>query len=396
VLGVASADVPPGSFADDPKVWSFRFLGIVGFSDPLRSGVPEAVESCRSAGIRVILVTGDHPETASAVAREAGIRNPDRVLTGADLETVDDATLRQQASEVEVFARIPPEDKLRLVEALKANGEVVAMTGDGVNDSPALKAAHVGIAMGGRGTDVAREAADFVLLDDTFSTMVDAIRVGRRIYANIRRAFRYLIAIHVATAGVALLPVLFHLPIILFPVEIVFLQFVIDPAASLGFEAEPEEPGSMQRPPRDPLEAVLDRPALILSLIRGGGVLAVTVAFYGVALANGLGDSESRALAFTTLVVANLALILVHRSPAAWSSQGPQSHNWVLAMVIGAGVGLLALSLYLASLVELFQFSSPSGVELALAAGVGIVGALWFEPLRAIRRAKPNLRATAA
>ena len=231
--------------------FSFKFLGLVGLADPLRASVPEAVSQCRSAGIKVVMITGDYPATAQAIARQAGLDAED-VMTGEQLEKLSEAELAQQLRTATVFARIMPEQKLRIVNALKANGEIVAMTGDGVNDAPSLKAAHIGIAMGGRGTDVAREASSIVLLDDDFGSIVTAIRLGRRIYDNLRKAMGFIFAVHVPIAGLALLPLLFGLPILLAPMHIAFLEMVIDPVCSLVFEAETEEDNVMRRPPRPP------------------------------------------------------------------------------------------------------------------------------------------------
>ena len=240
VLGVARATVAADALPETQQGFAFAFLGLVGFADPLRANVPDAVRECRSAGIRVVMITGDYPATAEAIAARAGL-DTGSVVTGDELARLDDATLAARLRTANVFARIAPEQKLRIVEALKANGEVVAMTGDGVNDAPSLKAAHIGIAMGGRGTDVAREASSIVLLDDDFASIVRTVRLGRRIYDNLRKAMAYIVAVHVPIAGLALLPLLFGLPLLLTPIHIAFLEMVIDPACSIVFEAEPDE-----------------------------------------------------------------------------------------------------------------------------------------------------------
>ena len=252
VLGVARARFDGTEFPERPQRFAFEFVGLIALADPVRPTAAAAVKECGDAGIRVVMITGDYPGTAQSIAGQIGLLSPGGVLTGAQLEDLSAAQLRIHAAKVNIFARMVPEQKLVLVEALKANGEIVAMTGDGVNDAPALKAAHIGVAMGGRGTDVAREAASLVLLDDDFKSIVDAVRLGRRIYDNIRHAMSYLIAVHVPTAGMALLPLLFGWPMVLAPVHIVFLEFVIDPACSIAFEAEPAHPSTMRRPPRNP------------------------------------------------------------------------------------------------------------------------------------------------
>jgi Ca2+-transporting ATPase len=245
VLGVARASFAGQRWPDSQHDFSFEFLGLIGLADPLRSSVRDAVGDCRSAGIKVIMITGDYLATARAIARQAGLATED-FLTGKQVEQLSDAELAVRIRTASVFARIMPEQKLRIVNALKANGEIVVMTGDGVNDAPSLKAAHIGIAMGGRGTDVAREASSIVLLDDDFGSIVKVIRLGRRIYDNLRKAMGFIFAVHVPIAGLALLPLLFGLAILFGPVHIAFLEMVIDPVCSLVFEAETEEDDVMR------------------------------------------------------------------------------------------------------------------------------------------------------
>ena len=254
LLAVAEAEWAADPLPEHPAAFRFRWLGYVALADPLRAEVPQAVALCRQAGIRVVMITGDYAGTALAIAEQAGIDTAGGALTGVQIETLDDAALAEAARRVRVFARILPQQKLRLVQAFKTAGEIVAMTGDGVNDAPALKAAHIGVAMGRRGTDVAREAAALVLLEDDFSSIVATVRLGRRIYENIRNAMCYLIAVHVPTAGMSFLPLAFGWPVLFYPVHIVFLEFIIDPACSIVFEAEQSEDGIMDRPPRPPAE----------------------------------------------------------------------------------------------------------------------------------------------
>ena len=251
VLGVATASLQEMDLPDGQHDFDFKFLGLIGMEDPVRPGVPQAIKECYSAGIRVVMITGDNPGTAQAIARQIGFPS-DQVITGPELEKLSDQELQNQVRNVCIFSRVMPEQKLRLVQALKANGEVVAMTGDGVNDAPALKAANIGIAMGKRGTDVAREAASLVLLDDDFSSIVKAVRLGRRIFDNIKKAMAYILAIHVPIAGMSLIPVLLEWPLIFFPIHVVFLELIIDPACSIAFEAEPEEADVMTAPATRP------------------------------------------------------------------------------------------------------------------------------------------------
>ncbi|HEY9685458.1 MAG TPA: HAD-IC family P-type ATPase, partial [Coleofasciculaceae cyanobacterium] len=249
--------------------FDYELLGFLGFLNPVRETVPAAMATCRQAGIRVIMMTGDSPATARAVARQVGISPAETVLTGREVSVMSDEELSRRVEETGVFCRVLPEHKLRLMTLLKANGHVAAMTGDGVNDAPALKKSSIGIAMGERGTDVAREASDLVLLNDDFTSIVEAIRLGRRTFDNLRKSMAYILAIHIPIAGLSLLPILMQFPLILLPVHIVFQELLIDPACSLVFEAEPEEGDIMRRQPRDPSEPILNRRTVLVSLSQG-------------------------------------------------------------------------------------------------------------------------------
>ncbi len=357
VIGVAEAEAPSGSLPDRQENFHFSFLGLIGLSDPIRPAVPKAIRECLGAGIRVVMITGDYPETARQIARQIGLEPVDQVLTGREMDGLDDAGLREKAKRVGVFARIVPEQKLRLVNALKADGEIVAMTGDGVNDAPALKAAHIGIAMGGRGTDVAREAASLVLLNDDFSSIVRAVRLGRRVFDNLRRAMAYLVAIHVPIAGMALIPVLIRGPLVLLPVHIVFLEIIIDPACSIVFEAEPEEKNVMDRPPRDPKEPLFNQSRVTASLLQGAAALGVALGVYLAAWAAGKPEWEIRAATFSALILANLALILTNRSRSGGPLAALRAPNPALWWVVGSTLAVLALVLTVPFLRETFRFA---------------------------------------
>ena len=298
---------------------------------------------------------------------------------------MDDAELRRRVAATTVFARVLPEQKLRIVQALQANGEVVAMTGDGVNDAPSLKAAHIGIAMGGRGTDVAREAASLVLLDDDFGAIVAAVRLGGRIYDNLRKAMAFVLAVHVPIAGMALLPVLLGWPTALFPLHIAFLELVIDPACSLAFENEPPERDVMQRPPRDADAPLFGGATLWLALLQGLGVLAVVLGAYAWA-AHRLPENEARAFAFATLVVANLGLILSNRSGTKplWATL--RTPNRTLWVVIALALALLIAALYVPWAVGVLRFAALPTHELAAAFALGLLSVLWFEGVKWARR----------
>jgi P-type Ca2+ transporter type 2C len=379
VLGVAKASFSITDLPGAQHDFTFEFLGLVGFADPVRPQVAEAVSECYSAGIRVIMITGDYPLTAQNIARRIGLVNADRCITGAKLETISEKDLGQRIGSVTIFARVVPEQKLRIVDALKAHGEVVAMTGDGVNDAPALKSADIGIAMGGRGTDVARESSSLVLLDDNFISIVSAVRMGRRIFDNLKKAIAYIFSVHVPIAGMSLIPVLFNLPLVLLPVHIVFLELIIDPACSIVFESEKEEAEVMKRPPRQRDEGLFTRRTLALSLLQGAVVLAVVLLVYASALARGFGEEETRTLAFTTIVIANLMLILTNRSWSETIISSLRSPNKALRWVFAGTLSCLLLVLYIPALGALFRFGPVQPLDLALSAGAGVVSILWFE-----------------
>ena len=393
VLGVAKAQFKqvllPGSQHD----FKFEFIGLLGFADPIRPTVPAAIQECYKAGIRVVMITGDYPITAQNIARQVGLKPADKVITGLELDIFSDEELRDRVKNVNIFARVVPEQKLRLVNAFKANGEIVSMTGDGVNDAPALKSANIGIAMGGRGTDVAREAAALVLLDDDFSSIVKAIRLGRRIFDNLRKAMAYILAVHIPIAGLSLIPVLFGWPLVLLPVHVVFLELIIDPACSIAFEAEPEEPNVMNRPPRDRKEPLFSRRTIVLSLLQGTAVLLVTLAIYGIAWEQGRGELEARSLAFTTLVIANLGLILSNR---VWSKNiisSMRNKNTALYIIVAATLALLALVFSVPFLRTLFNFGPLHVNDMALCFGAGAACIIWFELVKFFSRPKTQTRA---
>jgi Ca2+-transporting ATPase len=333
-----------------------------------------------------MMITGDYPPTAIAIARQIGLRNPESYVTGRELGTLDEKQLVERLSDITICARVLPEQKLSIVRALKSSGEIVAMTGDGVNDAPALKAADIGISMGSRGTDVAREASSLVLLDDDFTSILEAIRNGRKIFDNLRKAMSYIFAVHIPTAGMALLPLLFGMPIALFPVHIVFLEMIIDPACSIAFEAEPEEEQSMKKPPRDPKERLLSWKRIDLSILQGVVSLAICFAVYAIVLKLDRGESEARALTFGTIVFSNLGLILTNRSWNKSMIASFRNKNRSLAAVIFGSIVLLAVVLYVPTFQRLFHFNILHTDDILFCIGGGILSILWFEALKYFRR----------
>ena len=382
ILGVAKAYFTVTDLPGEQHDFIFEFLGLVGLADPVRPGVAEAVKECHTAGIRVVMITGDYPGTAANIAGQIGLRNSDQVITGPELDSMDEERLRVRIRNVNIFARVVPEQKLRIVNAFKGIGEVVAMTGDGVNDAPALKAAHIGIAMGGRGTDVAREASALVLLDDDFSSIVQAVRMGRRIFDNLKKAVAYIFAVHVPIAGMSLIPVLFKWPLVLLPMHIVFLELIIDPACSVVFEAEPEEADVMTRPPRRPDAPLFGKRTVTLSLLQGLSVLAMLVFVYVVSLKRGQSEEDSRALTFATLIIANLGLIFVNRSWSRTVLATLRSPNTALWWVTGGAVVFLGLVLYVPFLRDLFRFSVLHPFDIFICVAAGVMSIVWFEVLK--------------
>jgi P-type Ca2+ transporter type 2C len=386
VLGVARAK--HSSHESWPEIqhdFAFEFIGLVGLADPLRTEVPGAVAECHRAGIRVVMITGDHPRTARAIAAGAGIDNR-QALTGIDLEGLDAATLAERIGSVNVFARVTPQQKLAIVEALKANGEVVAMTGDGVNDAPALKSAHIGIAMGKRGTDVAREAASLVLLEDDFSAIVSAIRMGRRIFANLRQALVYTLAVHIPMIGLSILPLIFGLPLILAPIHIAFLELVIDPACSVVFEAEKGGSRLMHQPPRSHAEPLVSVSHLALSLAQGALVTLAVAAFYWWVLSRGVIAEEARASAFVVLVTANAVLILPSRSlQPGWRAMFGNLSAVGVSVLAGTLVAMTIIT-GVPAVAEAFAFRPPSVQQWLLAFSIGASMLLLFEAAKVALR----------
>jgi Ca2+-transporting ATPase len=382
VIGVARARFQATALPTEQHDFNFDFIGLLGLSDPVRPEVPLAVRECSAAGIRILMITGDYPGTAQNIARQIGLHPSAQIITGQELDEMSDAELQERIKTASIFARTVPEQKLRIVNALKANDEVVAMTGDGVNDAPALKAAHIGIAMGGRGTDVAREAAALVLLDDNFASIVRAVRIGRRIFDNLKKAMAFIFSVHIPIAGMSLIPVLLNWPLALLPVHILFLELIIDPACTIVFEMEADEVDIMNRPPRRMMERLFGRSRVITGLIQGLGVLAVVLAAYGFILLRGYGESEARMIGFVCLVIANLGLIITNRS---WTHSLPailRIPNAALWWVSGGAIAFLTLILSVPILRDLFKFGPLHSWELALIAVAAFISLIISESVK--------------
>lgn len=391
VLGVARAAFDNNfELPDSPSEFDFRYLGLVHLHDPVRPGVPNAVAECARAGVRTVMITGDYPGTALSVAKEVGLNYEAGVITGPELGKLSDLELAERIKSVSIFARMVPEQKLRLIRALKLDGEVVGMTGDGVNDAPALRAADIGIAMGGRGTDVAREAASLVITDDDFTSIAGGIRQGRGIFSNLQKAMSYIIAVHVPLFGMALIPVFVtKWPLVLLPAQIAFLELIIDPASSIVFESEQTDPDIMSRKPRDVNEKIFNKRGLGLSVAQGFGVLVVVLAIYLWALNSGKSDDLVRTMSFGTLMLGNIALVLVNRSQHLSVFQTFKARkNKTIKWVLGGGIGMLALLVNVPIMREAFNLAYLNATQWLLVFIAGFGSVLWFEIYKVTRQSR--------
>ena len=387
VIGVAKAHINTSGLPDIQHDFIFEFMGLIGLADPIRENVKKAVAECYQAGIRVIMITGDYPVTASHIAKEIGLKNHQTCITGQELQAMTESDLCLKIKDTNVFARVVPEQKLKIVEALKKNKEIVAMTGDGVNDAPALKSAHIGIAMGQKGTDVAREASSLVLMDDDFSSIVEAIKTGRRIFDNLQKAFGYIFAIHVPIAGLSLIPILLgNFPLILWPVHIVFLELIIDPACSIIFEAEKPEENIMNRPPKGLSDSFFGGRKILFCCIQGLAILIITLSVYFLGLHLGFKEGEVRAMAFISLIVSNIAVIMTNRSWIDNIFKIILTPNKAVLWVAGGAIFFLALILNIPFFLDLFQFQRLSLVNILICSAAGLASIIWFEIFKMVKR----------
>lgn len=360
VIAVANVLINNNSLPEKQHDFNFNFLGLIGLEDPIRPEVPQAIQECITAGIKVIMITGDFPVTAKSIARQIGLSAEKELITGDELKKMNEEELKKRILNVNIFARVIPEQKLRIVQALKANNEIVAMTGDGVNDAPALKAAHIGIAMGNKGTDVAREASSLVLLDDNFASIVSAIRSGRRIFDNLQKAMAYIIAIHIPIIGLTLMPAFFPgLPLLLMPLHIVFMELIIDPVCSVAFESEQEEKNIMKRAPRNPKEQFFGGKKIILSVLQGLMLLVMVIAVYFLSIREGHSEGEVRAIAFSSLIIGNIFLILTNLSKTRSFISVITERNVAVMLILSAAIVMLLLIISIPSLQHIFNFGFP-------------------------------------
>lgn len=361
IIGVAFAKFPITALPSHQHYFKFKFIGLLGLTDPIRPEVKNAIRECYEAGIKVIMITGDYPKTALKIAQQIGLNDiSENIITGDELDLLTEADLQRKIKSTTIFARVTPQQKLRIVKSLKSNYEIVAMTGDGVNDAPALKAADIGIAMGKRGTDVAREAAALVLLDDNFTSLVSAIRTGRRVFDNLKKAISYIFAVHIPIVGMSIIPTLFKLPLALLPMHIVFLELIIDPACSIVFEMEPAEKNIMKRPPRKFNEPLFDHQMIFLGLLQGIIILGVVALIYIIALRRGFLAEQARTFAFIMLVLGNIGLIFLNRSRKELIIKTLNNPNKALWIVFISAIFFLSLTVCFPFLRNLFKFYPPT------------------------------------
>ncbi|MFZ2494881.1 MAG: cation-translocating P-type ATPase [Candidatus Saccharimonadales bacterium] len=380
VIAVAKG-APRDELPKERDAYSYTFLGLVALADPIRAEAADAVALCRKAGIRVIMITGDYAETARRIGSVIGL-DSERVVTGDDFAAMSESERDEVIKTTSIFSRVVPAQKLLIVNALKDNGEVVAMTGDGVNDAPALKSAHIGIAMGQRGTDVAREAASIVLLDDNFASIVQGVRTGRRIFANLQKAMIYILTVHMPIIMLSLVPVFFGWSLVLLPIHIVFIEFIIDPSCTLIFEGEDEEPDTMQRPPRQLGSALFSRAMVLLSFMTGLFISGVIVVGHWLMLEYGWSEDKARAITFLLIILTNIMMIMVISGRRVVGQAFSSGHANALAIIVAVAIAALVVVYTIEPVRTLFHFAPISLIEAAMAFGIASIATLVLLPLR--------------
>ena len=383
----ASEDNIPSSITE----CSLKLCGLIGLADPPRESVKSDIAVCSRAGIRVVLITGDNGITAASIARKIGMEHSDNIITGDMLDEMSDSELQEAVKNVSIFSRVVPEHKMRIVKAFKENGEIVAMTGDGVNDAPALKYADIGIAMGKRGSEVSREAADLILLDDNFTTIVETVKDGRRIYDNIRKAVGYVFTIHIPIAFTSLLaPVLGVAPaaLMLLPLHVVLLELLIDPTCSIVLERQPAETDIMARRPRDPKGKLLNMRTLLKSVIQGLVIFAASFGTYYTVLAGDTSNAAvARAMGLTIIMLSNLFLVQVNSSDRDFAVQSIArlSKDRVMWLVSMGTLIMLAVILY-TPLSGFLKLAPLTAGQFFVSVGIAAVAVLWYEIVKLIKR----------
>jgi Ca2+-transporting ATPase len=381
VLGVGKINFEGNDFPKTQQEFKIEFLGLLGFYDPPKKNIVHVFERLYQAGIQLKIITGDNPVTTAAIAKQANFKGYENAITSAELLQLDEAGFDKAVSEKTIFTRMFPEVKLRIVESLKRQKHIVGMTGDGVNDGPALKAANIGIAMGKRGSEIAKEAASLILTDDDFGKMVDAVAMGRKIYANLKKAIQYIISIHIPIILTVALPLVlgWRYPAIFTPVHVIFLELIMGPTCSIVYENEPLEANAMQRPPREMTHTFFNLRELTISIVQGLAITAGTLFIYQVSVREGYSEALTRSMVFTTLIIANIFLTLVNRSFYYSVFATLKYRNTLMVVVLLITLALLAIILYVPSITAFFKIASLNGMQLGITAIVGFASVFWFE-----------------
>ena len=381
VLGVGEAYFKGNNFPKKQQELKFTFKGIVAFYDPPKKNIQQVLENFYKAGILVKIITGDNNITTTAIAKQIGFEGYEKSITGDELMKLDDTLLKEKVMSTNVFTRMFPEAKLRIINALKANNQIVAMTGDGVNDGPALKAAHIGIAMGKRGTEIAKQAASLILLEDDLSKMVDAISMGRRIYANLKKAIQYVISIHIPIILIVFIPLILGwvYPNIFSPMHVILLELIMGPTCSIIYENEPIEQNSMLKPPRPLTTTFFNWNELATSVVQGLVITAGTLLVYQFSIHHGYNESLTRTMVFTTLISANIFLTLVNRSFYYSFFTTLKYKNNLVLLIISMTIAILGLLLFIKPLSEFFKLESLDYQQLVICIVMGFLSVIWYE-----------------
>ena len=390
VLGVGESDYTGNNYPETQQEFTFKFKGIVAFYDPPKENIKTVLEDFYKAGISVKIITGDNAATTTAIATQIGFRGFEHSLTGDELMQLSDADLFEKVMQTNIFTRMFPEAKLRIITALKTQNQIVAMVGDGVNDGPALKAAHIGIAMGTKGTEIAKQAASLILKDDDLSLMVNAVAMGRRIYTNLKKAIQYIISIHIPIILTVFLPLAFGwlYPNIFTPVHIIFLELIMGPTCSIIYENEPIEKNSMAQMPRTFTSNFFNRKELTTSIIQGLAITAGTLLIYQYGVQQGLSEALTRTMVFTTLISANVFLTLVNRSFYYSILTTVRYKNNLVGFIIGITILITGLLLFIKPLSAFFLFEAPDLNQLSLPIAMGFISVIWYEVVKWRTRVK--------
>lgn len=384
---LALADCTSEEVYEDLECYELTFKGLVGLQDPPKEGVEEAIKLCKKAGIRVVMITGDYSKTAMAIGEEIGLKFTDKVIVGNEIDSLSENELCEVVKSCDVFSRVIPEQKMKIVKALKKNGEIVAMTGDGVNDAPALKSADIGIAMGQRGTEVAKEAAHMILMDDNFTTIVKSVKDGRRVYDNIRKAMVYILIIHIPIAAMAMFAPLFNLPPLLLPMHIMLLELIIDPTCSIVFEGEPAEANIMENPPRPPQEPLLTRNLTIKVVLQGVVMFLAAFMPFHYMIDLGISSEYARSFSLITFIVANVTLVLVNRSNTELLYHLIKEKGSKVRLIVNSMALIMVFAIVYIPILNGFFRTEKIGIyPLIFAIVLGFISTGWWEIVKIIRK----------